>query len=53
MRVIDADGKVLQKWTLSDPSDIVGSTVGGNRYGWLVTNDFATLPLDNVNETSH
>ena len=28
-------------WTLSDPSDIIGETVGGNRYGWLVTNSFA------------
>ena len=39
---------VLETWTLSDPSDIIGQTVGGNRYGWLVTNDFATLALDNV-----
>jgi hypothetical protein len=22
--------------------------VGGNRYGWLVTNDFTALELDNV-----
>ena len=34
-------------WTLSDPSDIIGSTVGGNRYGWLVKNELP-LALDNI-----
>jgi hypothetical protein len=39
---------VLKSWTLSDPSDIIGSTVGGNRYGWMVTNQFPFLAVDNV-----
>ena len=34
-------------WTLSDPSDVIGSTVGGNRYGWFVTNEFPFLAFDN------
>jgi hypothetical protein len=35
-------------WNLSDPTDEIGVTVGGNRYGWLVTNSFDALALDNV-----
>jgi hypothetical protein len=38
---------VLGTWTLSDPTDIIGTTVGGNRYGWLVDNAMP-LALDNV-----
>ena len=30
-----------------------GGTIGGNRYGWLVTNDFANLALDNVTRISN
>ncbi len=33
-------------WTLSDPSDIIGTTVGGNRYGWFVTDEFPFLAFD-------
>jgi hypothetical protein len=33
-------------WTLSDPSDVIGTTVGGNRYGWFATNEFPFLPFD-------
>lgn len=48
MSVLNDVGTELAFWTLSDPTDIIGSTVGGNRYGWLVTNDFSVLALDNV-----
>jgi hypothetical protein len=48
MTVSDADGNVLGTWTLSDPSDVIGTTVGGNRYGWLVNNEFPGLALDNI-----
>ncbi len=48
MSVIDSGGTVLKTWTLSDPTDIIGVTVGGNRYGWLVTNAIPNLPLDNI-----
>jgi hypothetical protein len=34
-------------WTRSDPSDIIGSTVGGNRYGWFVQNEIDGLAIDN------
>jgi hypothetical protein len=48
MSVLDADGDVLKTWTLSDPTDVIGVTVGGNRYGWLVLNAFTDLALDNI-----
>jgi len=40
-------GVPLMTWTLSDPSDVIGSTVGGNRYGWFVINEFPFLAFDN------
>lgn len=39
---------VLKSWTLSEPSDVIGTTVGGNRYGWMVGNEFTSLALDNI-----
>lgn len=33
--------------TLSTPADVIGTVVGGNRYGWLQTNEFpGGLPSD-------
>ena len=37
----------LGAWVRSDPSDIIGMTVGGNRYGWFVQNEFDGLAIDN------
>jgi hypothetical protein len=37
----------LGTWVRSDPSDIIGVTVGGNRYGWFVQNEFNGLAIDN------
>jgi hypothetical protein len=34
-------------WTLSDPSDVIGSTVGGNRYGWFPNDELPYLAFDN------
>lgn len=47
MDVLNSSGTVLHSWTLSDPTDVIGSTVGGNRYGWFVTSDFSFLAIDN------
>ena len=41
----------LASWTLSDPSDTIGSTVGGNRYGWLLNNT-QPLALDNITRSA-
>jgi len=37
---------VMGTWTRSDPTDIIGTTVGGNRYGWFVQNEFDDLAID-------
>lgn len=42
-----ATPQVGSTFTLSDPTDIIGSTVGGNRYGWILNNAFSTLAIDN------
>ncbi|KKR30522.1 hypothetical protein A2715_05895 [Candidatus Woesebacteria bacterium RIFCSPHIGHO2_01_FULL_39_32] len=47
MDVLDGTETVLHTWTLSDPTDVIGTTVGGNRYGWFVTSDFGFLAIDN------
>ena len=41
----------LTTWTLTDPSDILGQTVGGNRYGWLLNNT-QEIALDNITRSS-
>jgi len=39
--------------TLSTPADLIGTVVGGNRYGWLHTNEFAGgLAVDSAAITS-
>jgi hypothetical protein len=38
---------VMGTWTRSDPTDIIGVTVGGNRYGWFVQNEIDGLAIDN------
>jgi hypothetical protein len=39
MRVIDkTSSATLGIWTLTNPTDIIGVTVGGNRYGWFIQN---------------
>ncbi len=49
MEVITPSGTVAGTWSESDPTDIIGTTVGGNRYGWMVTNTFGTLfAMDNA-----
>lgn len=49
LRVTNLTGDEVFTWTLSDPSDIVGDTVGGHRYGWFATQGFPFLAIDNVN----
>jgi hypothetical protein len=47
LRILDANGDVLHSWTLSDPTDVIGTTVGGNRYGAFFQEEFAFLAIDN------
>jgi len=46
LTIKNAAGVPLHMWTLSDPSDIIGTTVGGNRYGWFPTDEFPYLAFD-------
>jgi hypothetical protein len=46
LRLKNAAGVTLMTWTLSDPTDIIGSTVGGNRYGWFPLDEFPSLAFD-------
>jgi hypothetical protein len=47
LTIKNALGIPLMMWTLSDPSDVIGVTVGGNQYGWFVQNEFpAGLAFD-------
>jgi hypothetical protein len=48
LRITDLNGAPLHTWNLSDPSDIIGSTVGGHRYGWFVIQEFPVLAIDNA-----
>ena len=48
LSILDSAGNLLHTWTLSDPSDVIGTTVGGNRYGWFATNNFPFLAIDNA-----
>jgi hypothetical protein len=47
----DSLGGIVASWTRSDPTDIIGVTVGGNRYGWFVQNEFENLAIDNSERT--
>lgn len=47
LSIKDSSGNVLHTWTLSDSTDIIGSTVGGNRYGWFDDQAFPFLAIDN------
>lgn len=38
LSVVDADGDVVFTQTISDPSDLIATEIGGNRYGWLTAN---------------
>ena len=51
MSVLNSSGTPLHTWILSDPSDLIGTTVGGNRYAGLFNNQFVGLALDDINRT--
>ena len=39
---------MLHSWTRSDATDVIGSTVGGNRYGFFAAQEFPFLAFDNT-----
>ncbi len=52
LTVADTGGSTLHSWTLSDPSDIIGTTVGGWRYGWFAASEFEALAFDDSREVN-
>ena len=46
LTIKNAAGVPQCSWTLSDPSDIIGQTVGGNQYGWFAQDEFPFLAFD-------
>ena len=44
-------GVTIGTWNRSDPTDIIGIKVGGNRYGWFVQNEIDELAIDNSERT--
>jgi hypothetical protein len=52
LRLINkATSAVVGTWMLADPTDIIGTTVGGNRNGWFVQNEINDLAIDNSERT--
>lgn len=52
LKLIDkSTNAVLMTWNRSDPMDIVGVNVGGNRYGWFAQNEIDDLAIDNSERT--
>lgn len=45
MCVLDAKGNVHGSVIQNDSSDLIATVVGGNRYGWFVTNAIDKLML--------
>ena len=52
MRLIEkSTNAVIGTWVRFDPTDIIGVTVGGNRYGWFAQNEIDQLAIDNSKRT--
>jgi hypothetical protein len=51
LNLYDPADALVTTWTLSSPGDLIPSVVGGNRYGWVSANEFATLAIDNSSLT--
>lgn len=47
LSIYDEFNALINTWTLSDPSDLIG-LIGGNRYGWFNFNELGVLAFDNA-----
>lgn len=47
LSIYDSSGTLVHSWTLSDPTDVIGVTVGGNLYGWFVSVELDPFAFDN------
>jgi len=48
LALLDPAGATVSTWSISDLSDIIGLTVGGNRYGWFASNELPFLAFDDT-----
>jgi len=48
LSLLDSASTVINNWVLSDPTDLIDVTVGGNRYGWFASNELGVLAFDNA-----
>jgi len=51
LRVFNSSNTLLHTWVRSEPTDIIGTTVGGNRYGWFPSQEFPFLAFDDSSLT--
>ena len=47
LTIKDAAGVTLHTWNLSDPTDVINTTVGSNRYGFFAQQELTPLAIDN------
>jgi hypothetical protein len=52
LSILNSGGTSLHSWTLSDPTDLM-ALIGGNRYGWIASNEFRFLDIDNTYRTNN
>ena len=46
LSIFDASESLVSSWILSNPTDLIATEVGGNRYGWFVNTEFTPLGFD-------
>jgi hypothetical protein len=51
LRVYNSANALLHTWVRSDPTDIIGTTIGGNRAGWFPSQEFPFLAFDDTSFT--
>lgn len=51
LSLFNSGNTLLNTWVRSDATDIIGTTVGGNRYGWFSSNEFPFLAFDDSSLT--
>jgi hypothetical protein len=47
LKLFSPSDVLVGTWTLNDPTDLLPSLAGGNRYCWVSANEFSTLAIDN------
>ncbi len=48
LSLLDSASTLVNSWLLTDSTDVIDVTVGGNRYGWFASNELGVLAFDNA-----